>query len=288
MIKKTIFVLAFLSLAACSSSNNKVDSSADLENQTSANSGVSDILPQHKDNTATEIVGKDKVVAATAQSSYDSLNEAIKTQNDDRIYTTSSQILSQNPSDLRALNAMAMFNYKKERFEVARYLLAKGTSYHKNSNELYSNLGIVLLAQNERREAIKAFRKALSLNSNDQVASANLGAIYVQEKDYGKAVIALETAYGRGIREVRVLNNYAIALAATQKFSKAEGIYKIALKDQNTNKDVLLNYAILLIDNMGKFSEGLEVLNRLKFVDPASESRNRIIALENKAKAGVK
>ena len=288
MMKKIIFVLTLLSLAACSSSPSKIEV-ADSPLQTGDTSGNrAESMPIPKEDASDEII-KEKVVAPPApQSQYDALNDSIKAQNDEKIYTTASQILSQTPTDLKALNAMAMFNYKKGRFDVAKYLLSKGTSYHKNSSELYSNLGIVLLAQNERREAIKAFRKALTLNSNDQVASANLGAIYVQEKDYAKAAIALETAYSRGLRDAKILNNFGIALAATHKYERAEDVYKAALKDQSNSKEVLLNYAILLIDNMGKMNEGLEVINRLKFVGLSSESRNRINALENKAKAGVK
>ena len=60
------------------------------------------------------------------------------------------------------------------------------------------------------------------------------------------------------------------------------------MKEQNNNREILLNYAILLIDHLNKFKEGVDVLSRLKFVGPPSESRNRIIALENKAKAGLK
>jgi hypothetical protein len=39
---------------------------------------------------------------------------------------------------------------------------------------------------------------------------------------------------------------------------------------------------------MGKYQEGLDVINRLKFVGGPADTRNRIITLENKAKAGLK
>ena len=45
---------------------------------------------------------------------------------------------------------------------------------------------------------------------------------------------------------------------------------------------------LLKTQHLNKNQEGLDVLNRLKFVGTSPEMRNRINALENKAKAGVK
>jgi Flp pilus assembly protein TadD len=149
-------------------------------------------------------------------------------------------------------------------------------------------MGLIYLSNNERREAIKAFRKALDINGNDSVAAANAGSIYAAEKDYNKAAMVLSVAYNGGVRDAKTLNNYAVSLTAVGKFDEASSIYQAAMKDQNNNRELLLNYAILLIDHMNKYKEGMDVLNRLKFVGPPSESRNRIIALENKVKAGVK
>lgn len=223
-----------------------------------------------------------------APSQYAALNEAIKSQSDERIYQSSTQILAQAPNDARALNALAMYHYKRGRFDLCRFLLGKAISSSPKMAELYSNLGVVQLAQGERREAIKSFRKALTINEDEAVAAANLGAIYVQERDYGKANVVLETAYSEGVRDPRVLNNYGIALTAQGKYDKAADLYKAALKDNSNNKEVLLNYAILLVDHMQKYQDGLELINRLKFVGGPADSRNRIIALENKAKAGLK
>lgn len=283
-MKKLILVLPILTLAACSSSPPKEDSPAEK----SATRPVISSAPVIEDDVADVIPEKEKPKPQVVVSQYDALSEAIKAQSDERIYSAATQILSQSPTDLKALNAMAMYNYKKGRFEVSRYLLAKALGAHPRSSELYSNLGIIQLAQNERRDAVKSFREALSINGNDSVAAANLGAIYVQEKDYNKALIVLDTAYKRGVRDARTMSNYGAALTAARRYDEAEKIFSSALKDQNNNKEAMLNYAILLIDHMNKNQEGIEVLNRLKFVGSSAEMRNRINALENKAKAGVK
>lgn len=225
---------------------------------------------------------------ATAPISQGTLVDAIKSQNDEQIYRISGQMLTQNPNDVKALNAMAMYYFKKGKIPAAKYLLSKAIAANPNAGEVYSNIGLVHLANNEPRDAIKAFGKALALNSNDGIAAANAGSIYVMEKDYNKAATVLAIAYNQGIKDVKTLNNYAVALTAVGKFDDASAIYTAAIKEQNNNRELLLNHAILLIDHMNKNKEGIETLNRLKFIGPPSESRNRIIALENKAKAGVK
>jgi len=216
------------------------------------------------------------------------LVDAIKSQNDEQIFRVSGQLLTQNPNDVKAMNAMAMYYFKKGRIDASKYLLNKAISVNANAGEAYSNIGLIHLANNEPREAIKAFRKALDLNSNDSIAAANAGSIYVAEKDYNKAVSVLSVAYNGGVRDAKTMNNYAVALTAVGKFDDANSIYQAAMKEQNNNREILLNYAILLIDHKNKYKEGMDVLNRLKFVGPPSESRNRIIALETKAKAGLK
>ena len=154
--------------------------------------------------------------------------------------------------------------------------------------QLYSNLGLIRMAQGEKREAIKAFRKGLELNGQDGVIGANLGAIYVKEKDYSKAELALEIPVRKGTKDMKTLNNYAIALTGVGKHDKALGIYESLMKDNPGQRDIMLNYSILLIEHKQKYREGIDMLNRLKFVGAPSESRNLIKDLESKAKAGLK
>lgn len=282
-MKRLITCFSLLALAACSSSPKK-ETPAETKK-----AAVADAPKVERDEFQDlEKVEPERPVKPPAPSQYSALNEAIKAQSDERIYQASTQILTQSPNDVRALNALAMYHYKRGRFDLCRYLLGKAINASPKTAELYSNLGVVQLAQNERREAVQSFRKAMSINNDEAVAAANLGAIYVQERDYAKAGVVLETAYRKGVRDPRVLNNYGIALTAQGKLDRAEEMYKAALKDSANNKEVLFNYAILLVDHMQKFQDGLEVINRLKFVGGPADSRNRIIALENKAKAGIK
>lgn len=283
-MKKILVILSFFVIAGCSSSSVKETKTESSEVKTVTEAPVA----KKEEPKAPVVEEPARPVIPATPSQYAELNEAIKAQSDDKIYQAATHILTQSPNDTKALNALAMYHYKRGRFDLCRYLLNKAIAASPKMAELYSNLGIVQLAQGERRDAIKSFRKALDISNDEAVAASNLGAIYVQEKDYGKAQIVLETAYKRGVRDSRVLNNFAIALTAHRKFDRAEDLYKTILKDNANNKEALYNYATLLVDHLGKYQEGLDLINRLKFVGGPADTRNKIIALENKAKAGLK
>ncbi len=284
-MKKLILVLLQIALVACSSTS---------EQSRSSSEGGNEPLPQVENEAPAARQAKAEVpaeseerVAPVPSSMYSSLNDAIKNQNDDTIQRFSTEILTQNPKDVRALNAMALVYYKKGRMDAAQFLFNKAIAANPTSSELHSNLGLVHLAKNERREALKSFRKALEINSRDHIAAANAGSIYAQEKDYNKAALALEIPVKRGTKDVKILNNYANALVATGRVKEAAEIFEKIIKDNPSNREAMLNHAILLIENMQKNKEGLDLLNRLKFVGAPQDSRELIKSLENKAKAGL-
>lgn len=287
-MKKLIIFCLSLYLVSCATSSDAptTEDAAGSNNSESSSGSTVDTKP------VTEAAKGEKsddkpAPPPVAVSMYASLNDAIKSQNDDGIQKAASDILMQNPKDIRGLNALAVVNYKKGRYEAAQYLLNKAIAANGNSSELYGNLGLVYLAKNDRKEAVKQFRKALQVNPQDAIAGANLGSIYIQEKDYNKASLALEIAVKKGLKDPKILTNYAITLAATGKTKEAADMYEKILKDNASNKEAMLNFAILQIEVLQKNKEGLDLLNRLKFVGAPLESRETIKSLEIKAKAGL-
>jgi Flp pilus assembly protein TadD len=279
---KFILLASLLVFASCASSPVTENEANPVSSAAEAKVSDPDEAPVKRSDVSSEPY-KDKAVVSI----YSGLNEAIRLQNEDAIQKTASEILTQNPKDIKALNSLGMVYYKKGRFEAAYYLLNKALSIAPETSELRSNMGLVLLAKNERREAVKSFRKAIELNPQDGIAGANVGSIYVQEKDYNKALLALEIAVKNGLRDPKIMTNYAISLAATGKVNEASEIYDRILKDNPSHKEAMLNYSILMIEEMKKYREGLDLLNRLKFVGSSTESRPLIKQLENKAKAGL-
>ncbi len=295
-MKKLVVLIIGLHIIGCASSpqaNDKQNLSftepeVTLERE-SATQPPAEAKDEAREEAKKETKPETKVAPVVISTSlYNTLNDAIKNQNDELIQKSSMEILTQNSKDIKALNSLALVYYKKGRLEAAQFLLNKGLLANAKSSELHSNLGLVYLAKNERREAVKSFKKALEINSQDMVAGANLGAIYTQEKDYMKAALSLEVSIKKGSSDPKILNNYAIALSATGRIKEAGEIYAKLLKDNPSHREAMLNYSILLIENMQKNKEGLDLLNRLKFVGAPQDSRDTIKNLENKAKAGLK
>lgn len=221
---------------------------------------------------------------AKPEGTYAALTEAIRNQSDEGIFNAATTVLMSNSTDLKALNAMAIYHFRKKQYGAARLFLSRAMKVNPNYGSLYNNMALVDLATNDRKEAIANFKKAIELNSNDSVASANLGSLYVLNRDYPKAQFPLELAYRGNQKGYGVLNNYAISLVANGKGSQAKPLYLDALKQQATSREVLFNYVVLLVDHLNQGTEAQEYINRLNFTGVPPESRNRLNSLENKAK----
>lgn len=282
MIKKNIHqvVLLFLLLAACSSGSHKNEN---IEAAKSTEDASEKLISDEGDEAAStnKNISKDSPEMA-------SLMDAIHSNRDENIYKAATKVLLKSPSEIRAINALGLYHYRKGHFSAAEYMFNKALKIDGQSAELHNNLGLTLLAQQDLRSSIREFRKAIDLSPAQSSASANLAAIYVKQKDYAKGLIVSEMAFKRNSTDPKVLNNYGICLAAAGKFDSAEQIYQQAIKINGNQPDVLLNYTILLIDHMKKYSEGLENVNKLRFLGLSSEARNKINVLESKAKAGLK
>lgn len=274
MMKKIIFLFLVLLIAGCSS--DPVSDSMLPENKIENKAPVQD-----------EAKGDEAPTDAVAQASA-SLNTAIASGDSERIRQSSLEVLSRDPKDTKALNALAVSYYKSQKPAAAILLLNKVLSQNPNSAEAYNNLGLVYLQKKEKRDAVESFRKALKLDSGNLAAAENLSAIYAEAHDYDKVIYVLENLVKNSTASVEAMNNYAIALAATGKTDEAAASYAKILERQADQQQVMLNYSILLIDKQQKYKEGLDLLNRLKFVGTDVESRQIINDLESKAKAGLK
>lgn len=283
-MKRTL-PLAFLLVAACSSSPKQEAAPAKNRDLWDDGESVATAPAKAEPRQAPEAPRAAEPVSGDP---WVELNAAVKGQNDDQIRRVAEKILARVPDDERSLNALALVAYRKGQFTYASYLLGKAIAKNGNRSELHSNLGLVLLAQGEKLEAIRSFRRAIELNSDDGVAAANLGAIYVAERDYQKAAVVLDIALRKGPRDAKVLNNQAVALMATGRADRVKSLLEEGLKENAGNRELMFNQAILLVDHLGRYQEGLDVINRLKFVGAPSESRERLSLLENKAKAGLK
>ena len=282
---KFILLTASVCVVSCSTQNKKADTEG-VASKSTMNSE-----PIIEDSSVSKVgkkeIKKAVIIESPAQkknesSPYDTLNGYIKNQDEESILKEGSRILMQNSNDVKALNSLAMVYYKKGQFGLSKNLLMRALKVNASTPnyEVYSNLGILSLAVDEKMEAIKYFKKALEINPNDSVSALNVGSQYVKNNDFEKAVMAFEIPYKKGNKDPRFLSNYAVSLVGVGKYEKANVVYNEALKDNNQNKEILFNYLILLVDHQKRYPEALELIQRLKFVGVPEESRAKFQELE--------
>jgi tetratricopeptide (TPR) repeat protein len=224
----------------------------------------------------------------TKANRYVELDTGIAASNYEKIKVSASELLLSNSRDTKALNALAMYYYKQKQLEAAYLLINKSLDVNPKLAATYNNLGLVELASDNKYGAVNAFRKALELDPENYFSAFNAASIYAKEKDYNKVIYSLEKAVQDEKADLNSLSNFGIALAATGKTQEAADTYEKILKTKSDHKSTMLNFSILMIEKQGKFKEGLDLINRLKFVGVPNESREVIKQLEIKAKAGLK
>ncbi len=280
-----IVLFATLILAGCSSKQKAADSDESAAAADISPSGVT--LRDDGDSDAPKN-STSKPAKKTDATQNEILTQAIQSGNVEQIQNSSQLILKDNPGDYRALNAMGIISSQKGKQNLAVYYFSKALEARPNGAEALGNLGTLELSRNETRKGIQFLRKSIAQPSGNARAAATLGSFYIKQKDYHKAATVLEMAYQKGMRDSAVTNNYGAALMGIGANDKALEVLKTSLKANPNQKEALLNISILLIENMKKPSEGLEYLNKLKFMGGGPESRNRINILENKANPGLK
>lgn len=249
-----------------------------------------DVKPtKQKLKTESEVVAQQVPTNTSTQNEVEKkLIDAIKSQSDSQIQIYAQELIKQDGKNLRALNSLAVLHYKNGRYVAAQYLFNKALKIFPKEADLYNNLGLVLLATGERREALLTFKKGLQINSQSAIIGANLGSIYVKERDFIKAEIALEIPMKKGLKDTKIQNNYAITLAARGKKQEAADLFEKLSKENPNSREIMYNNAIAKIEYLNQPKEGLDVLNRLKFVGVPDDVKNEIKDLENRAKAGLK
>lgn len=218
--------------------------------------------------------------------SEDDLKNAIAAKDEDILVQAVSKRLGKDQNDLKALNALAVFYIGQAKYGMAKILLNRALKAHPNEAGLHNNHGVIFLAQNNLRAAIIAFRKATQINSSYAIGAANLGSIFVEYKDFSRAVDLLKEGYSAVKSDLRrgvgldIANNYALALSGAGETSKARSIMQDILKVDSGNTTTLLNYSILLIHKLKDKKEGEKQLNRLKFLAEDERTRKAIDELE--------
>ena len=217
--------------------------------------------------------------APTKNELYDGVKLALSSSDDTTVEKAVASILSQDQNDSKALNALALYHLSKGRTPLAKMIFKSILDKEPKNPVVLNNMGCLYSQLGERRLATEHFRKALEVKSDYPVASANLGSILAIGRDYARAKRYLENAYEGGIKDLCILNNYAIALMA-EGDSDAQGIFKEALQVGSSDFTVAFNYSLYLTYIKKDYKEAAEALDKIRFLGMPPKKKNIVLKME--------
>lgn len=281
--KKMVLVMTAIAtfVAGCSSNAPKTEPTIRSGGSSRSSSRVPTPSDSSSSGAVSEEAGGD---GHSAEGKYAALSQALRGGKPQQVQDEAARILVANPDDLVALNALAMWNYRQKKFGAAKLLLARAIEKGEPKAAILNNYGLMLQAEGDELAAAEQFKKALRLDEGHAEANANLGSHYAKGGDWKKALPRLESAWSAGRQDSAIANNYALALKGNGENDKARKIFDEAVKRNNKDSILLLNYAALLIETMNRPKEGLPLVYRVKFLETEKKDViTRANQLERKA-----
>ncbi len=142
------------------------------------------------------------------------LDLAIQAQQFSNVNDISLRILSLNPQNTVALNALAVASLEAGKLEKSRTLLNKVLLIDPQSAEAYNNLGLVFLAEDQVNQSLEMFQKSLELKPNNIQAVSNLVSYYILNQDFTKVNLLIDPLPNKKLLDAGTLKAYATSLAA--------------------------------------------------------------------------
>ena len=171
---------------------------------------------------------------------------------------------------LLAIENVAKINCELERYDKARIYIRNIVIINPESLLAYSLLGRVYRKTGNYLDAIKAYKKAITLNPDDETCGGfwnNLGVVYNTIGETGLAINSYAQALRLYTDTSTVYFNIARVYHADGSFSKAIKYYKKSI-GKNPNHQKALYYLGKLYISRNQFFEALDVLNVLERLSP--------------------
>lgn len=226
----------------------------------------------------------------------EALKEAKAMRSEEAIVKAAARVLGVDSQNVYALNALGVHYAEAGKLGLARIIFNRALQHHPNEPALHNNLGTVYLAEGKLRQALAEFRKSLDIKSSYRVGAMNLGSIFLEYKDFERAIAPLEAGYRATKSELKssntyaieVASNYAVALSGVGKADDAEEIYEDLMSHASSYPQVLLNYAILLVEKLKKYDVATKIISKIKFGVEDTKILKRVEELEKSMRANKK
>lgn len=184
-----------------------------------------------------------------------------------------------------AMVALGMVFRRQRKFELSELALNQALSIQP-SGTAYNELGLVLLAQNEKGRAVQAFEQAANVAPYVAAIHNNLGALRNEVGAFRLALEALERATALEPKRAEYHLNLGNALRGEQRYEEAAAAYETALRLGAHSHDALFNLGVLYLDNVlpnrasdtvARYRKCIEYLQTyMTKTDPAPEERAEV------------
>lgn len=152
------------------------------------------------------------------------------------------EILSEDPSNIHALNLLGITSMDLGRFEEAVDLLSRAASDAPNDAETLNSLGLALAKCGRVQEAVLQFQNAINAGGPNQGLLGNLGGALVECGRADEALAPLTRALRMGPPTADLLANLAKALSTLGRYEEARPAAEQAARlqsDQPTIQNIL-------------------------------------------------
>lgn len=280
-------LVGFLAVVGCSTSPKSSTSSETQEKGSEEGQSRSEDGASQANSQAARSATDSESNRSGLSSRTDALSQALKSGLTERVEAEAGRRLLQNPEDVLALNALAMWNFKQKRYGAARLLILKAIEKSTPSAALHANFGLILQAEGEAQLAVEQWKRALRLDEGNPTANFSLGTVYVKGGDYRRATPLLRKAQSAASATIDVAINLGVSLVGEGEYSDADRVFKSAIqKYGNKDSQLLLNYAHLLVHHLNRPKDGLQLVYRIKLIETDRKDILKLAAdLEAKALA---
>ena len=172
--------------------------------------------------------------------------------------------LAKNPEEKRAVFLIGVHHMRARQQELAEYffnLLEKDESFSWKSL-LYNNLGMLSLRDGNRIQAMDYFEKALGASPRIAAPYVNLGAIYLQGRNWTEA----EKVFSTAVQVDGEFEDAVLGLGSAQeglgKFAAAWDTYKSFIDRNPGATSVLYNGSLVLGNRLGKTADAEGLMRR--------------------------
>ncbi|MCB9663367.1 MAG: tetratricopeptide repeat protein [Alphaproteobacteria bacterium] len=173
-------------------------------------------------------------------------------------------LLRANPDDDVAYRALSSMYLKQGGLGMAQIMGDKALALNDADPNIYNNMGVVLLQNDDLPGAIERFQTARKLSANHYEANVNLGLIAVNAGDYALALETFEAALATQPSSYLARLGKAVALRGTGDYAGADAIYTALMKEDPSKDDPFFNAATLHEKYTKDFAKALKILEAYK------------------------